>query len=80
MSKAEFKALVAEMVELYGVRSYLDNLGVEGIEDDEDDIWVECPECGEPILWEDYGEELEFRSNDDVDFIVCPICENYIDM
>lgn len=33
---------------------------------DPEDMWFECPECGEPLLicdWKDY------------DFTYCPVCE-----
>lgn len=32
---------------------------------DEGDEWFECPECGEPILKEDWEDE---------NFIHCPVC------
>lgn len=52
---------VRYMVDTYGVRSCLEN-------DDDDSIWFECPECGEPILIGlDYS--LEECKNQ------CPICE-----
>lgn len=34
---------------------------------DEGDEWFECPECGEPILKEDW--------DDGTDLSICPVCE-----
>lgn len=51
---------VRYMVNTYGVRSCLENF--------EDDIWFECPECGEPIFYEDYPEAFCIGAK-------CPVCE-----
>lgn len=53
-------------IDIYGSRSNLDN-------EDDDDLWFECPECGEPILYEDYPEAFEFKPH-----CTCPICEEWI--
>ena len=37
---------------------------------DEGDEWFECPECGEPILKEDWEDE---------NLIHCPVCEYNFD-
>lgn len=61
---------VRYMVDTYGVKSFFDNLNDEyTLENaiDENDIWVECVECGEPILLEDYPEFFEIGA-------ACPIC------
>ena len=65
MTKNEFALLTDYLVETYGVHSYLEN------EDDIDEgnLWFECGECEEPILFDDYGDDegLSCRFG-------CPIC------
>lgn len=67
MTKNEFALLTDYLVETYGVHSYLEN------EDDidEENLWFECGECGEPILFEDYGDDEELSCR-----FCCPICGN----
>lgn len=59
-------ALMQQMVKIYGVTSAMDNLDSEHTLDDEG-IWFTCPECGEPILEEDW-------MFDEV-CVMCPVCE-----
>lgn len=61
---------VKYMVDTFGVRSCFDNIDEENSLEDEG-VWYECPECGEPILYEDYPEAFEFRHYN----CKCPICE-----
>lgn len=70
MNKKYFKDYVKTMVNEFGVRSYLDNIDEDMTQEEiDDDLWFECPICGEPILYDDYADsELLF---DDI----CPICE-----
>lgn len=69
MSRDQFIEMVQYMIDTYGVRSYLDNLGDEDEDEmDEDDLWFECPECGDPVLWADWMDSEEFASG------YCPIC------
>ena len=64
MTKKGFYKMIDFMIEAYGVRSYQDN-------DDDEDLWFECPECGEPILYEDWKDDEELMNYH------CPICEFY---
>lgn len=54
MDKEKIIKFIDEMIEEYGVRSYKDNLADDWTIEDEG-LWFECPECGEPILFEDWG-------------------------
>lgn len=69
MTKAQFRQFVNKMVDTYGVYSYLDN------EDDiaADNLWCNCPECDEPILWDDWHDDETFHAG------ACPICEASFD-
>lgn len=58
---------VLEMVNTYGVRSCFDNVS-EDNPLEEEGLWFECPECGEPILIDDDWTLEEVISH-------CPICE-----
>ena len=59
---------VKYMVETYGVRSCYED------EDElaREDLWFECPECGEPILFADYPEVFVDNRPE------CPVCEEEI--
>lgn len=61
MSKSQFKKLIKRMVKTYGVTSCFDN-------DENSDLWFTCPECGDPILYEDWEDDEELNSG------CCPIC------
>lgn len=54
MDKEKIIKFTDEMIEEYDVRSYKDNLADDWTIEDEG-LWFECPECGEPILFEDWG-------------------------
>lgn len=43
----------------------------------DDDNFVICPECMEPIYLEDYPE---FDGAEDKSFCMCPICEERLDL
>lgn len=58
---------VRYMVDTFGVRSCFDNVDEENSLEDEG-LWYECPECGEPILYEDYPEAFNYGC-------MCPVCE-----
>ena len=58
---------VKEMVDTYGVRSCFDNLDEDWDLEDEG-LWFECPNCGEPILISDDWDLEEIIDR-------CPICE-----
>ena len=58
MTPIEF---VRYMVDVYGVHSCLED------DDEYNDIWFECPECGEPIL---IGSDYSFEECKNQ----CPIC------
>lgn len=64
MSEKTFRKWVQKMVDTYGVHSYLDN--EDDVEDGE--LWVECPECGDPILYDDWADDWDLSER-------CPICE-----
>ena len=64
MSEKTFRKWVQKMVDTYGVHSYLDN--EDDVEDG--DLWVECAECGDPIMYDDWGDDWDLRER-------CPICE-----
>lgn len=74
--KKRFKNLVNKMVEVYGVTSYLNNI-TEDItpEEIDDDLWFSCPECGEPILYEDW----DMSDYIDSDKFTCPVCEEMME-
>ena len=59
MTPIEF---VRYMVDTYRVHSCLED------DDEYNDIWFECPECGEPILYADYPEAFCIGA-------ACPVCE-----
>ena len=42
-----------------------------GLQVDYEEGFFVCPECGEPIYEEDWG---------DCDFSMCPICETYFEL
>lgn len=58
---------VKEMIDTYGVRSCFDNLDEDWDLEDEG-LWFECPNCGEPIL---IGDDWDLEEVIDR----CPICE-----
>ena len=60
MTKREFERLMDRVINVYGVRS-------SRIDGDED-LYFECPECGEPILYEDWADDEELERG------ICPIC------
>jgi len=80
MTRNEFKELCDHIVDIYGVTSYQDNLNDDPEDEINDELWVFCPnECDEPILWEDYGEEMEIETDRHGQrFVVCPICWEHI--
>ena len=53
MNRSEFFELVHDIVDTYGVYSCLDN------EDDieENNLWFNCPNCGDPILYDDFKND-----------------------
>ena len=59
---------VKYMVDTYGVRSCYEDADEVARED----LWFECPECGEPILFADYP--AVFVDNQPQ----CPVCEEEI--
>lgn len=60
-------AFVEHMVDTYGVRSCFDNVDEDNTLEDEG-LWFECPECGDPILiFDDYNLDEVIDG--------CPICE-----
>lgn len=67
MTRDEFIELTGEMIDTYGVRSYRINVEYDG-DDDNADLWFECVECGDPILFEDYGNDSMLEAG------YCPIC------
>lgn len=67
MTRSDFVEFVGQMIDLYGVRSYRDNLE-DGIEDEQDDLWFECPECMDSVLFDDYEDHPALRDG------YCPIC------
>lgn len=82
MTKFQFRDFVDTMVNMYGVTSYLDNL-VDDYEADADELdspWFSCPECGEPILYEDYEEDMDDFISDDYSMFTCPICEEEMEL
>jgi len=79
MTKEEFKELVDGIVTIYGVDSYLNNIEEDMTEEEiNDDLWFSCPECGEPILYDDYANELTVYQDRDGEIIYCPVCDNDI--
>ena len=42
-----------------------------GVQVDHEERFFICPECGEPLLEEDWDEH---------DFSMCPICETYFEL
>lgn len=63
MTKTQF---VANMVRIYGVYSCFNNIDEDNSIEDEG-LWFECPECGEPILIDDDWDFEEVIA-------ACPIC------
>lgn len=63
--KRKFLNLIDDVVDTFDVKSYLDN---EDEAENPESPWFECPECGEPILWEDWKQSLTLERG------ICPIC------
>ena len=61
MTREDFENLIDYMIDTYGVRSYRMN-------DEENDLWFECAECGEPILFDDWENDEELENG------YCPVC------
>ena len=57
MTRREFRNLAKYCEETYGSHY------------DEDEAWFICPECGEPIYFDDWAAE------ETADWSMCPICE-----
>lgn len=75
-SKKRFKNLVNKMVKVYGVTSYLNNITEDMTpEEIDNDLWFACPECGEPILYEDWDLADFIDGNE----FTCPICEEILE-
>ena len=66
MNRSEFFELVHDIVDTYGVYSFLDN------EDDieENNLWFNCPNCEDPISYDDFKDSKELHAG------FCPICES----
>lgn len=76
-TKERFKSLVQSMVDTYGVDSYLNNIIPEMSDEEIDaDLWFACPECGEPILYEDWDMSYYI----DGDEWQCPVCEEIMEL
>ena len=60
MSKNEFRELLYDMIKTFGVGAF--EVG------ENDGLWFVCPECGEPILFEDWVDDKELADG------CCPIC------
>ena len=60
MSINKFKKLVKHMIKTYGVHSYLETA--------DDDPWFECPDCEEPVYFDDWEDDEELETGH------CPIC------
>ena len=69
MTKTEFKQLADLMVEVYGVDSYQDNLNDDPDDEINDELWFNCPFCGEPLLYEDWADSALLEAR------ICPVCE-----
>ena len=50
------------------VEDYLEVVEGSAPDNEEDDLWFECPECLDPILYEDWKNDEELRME------ICPIC------
>ena len=79
----DFVELMHYMVDTYGVPfGYGDETGefkYPSNAEECEDAWFECPECGEPILYCDWKDEIdEYVANLDATItrVICPICEN----
>lgn len=58
---------VKNMIDIYDIRSCFDNITNDWTVEDEG-LWFECPNCGEPIL---VGEDWNLEEIVDC----CPVCE-----
>lgn len=63
MKRGEFRRFMVWTTNTYGVANTFANDGGW-----DDDLWVMCPECGEPILWEDWKDDSDLAAG------YCPIC------
>ena len=68
MTREQFKHICDSMVETYGVRSYQDNLNDDPDDAINDELWFQCPECDEPIYFEDFADSDDLRNG------YCPVC------
>lgn len=70
MTLKEWNDMVSRLYNVYGC-IYGFDCDVEGIlprnESELESAWFICPECGEPIYFCDYNEELNQRNE-------CPVC------
>lgn len=61
-----FKRFAEYLVETYGVLF------------DEEEGFVICPECGEPIYYCDYSSIWNYTNENDL--YICPICEEILEI
>ena len=68
MQYTKWNKIVKNLYETYGVTSGIgeNEMAVAESNEDLNEAWVICPECGEPLYYIDFGDEIEDG---------CPICE-----
>ena len=50
-----------------------------GVQFDREEGFVICPECGELLYSCDWSIEEYTRAIDDEPYLICPICDSYLD-
>lgn len=68
MNRRQFLQLTYDIVETYGVYSFLDN------EDDmeENNLWFICPHCDDVVAYDDFKDSKELHAG------FCPICKSQL--
>lgn len=70
MTKIDWYFAATRIAKIYGTQWECTDFG-------EDDDFIVCGECGEPIYLDDYPE---FDGAADKSFCMCPICEQRLDL
>lgn len=72
MAKIDWHYAAVRIAKIYGTQYECSDMC-----DDDEDNFIVCGECGEPIYLDDYPE---FDGAADKSFCICPICEQRLDL
>ena len=72
MAKIDWHYAAARIAKIYDTQYECSDMC-----DDDEDNFILCPECQDPIYLEDYPE---FDGAADKSFCICPICEQKLDL